>query len=261
MFTNLSMTRFLPGKNNHKNNDNNYCALIQDVVESVLTYIQDKDAIEGEVYATRVIRSFTKTELRDKEIGDVDLPSNTTNREMYELYCFNPGWNVKSDNKGRYPKVVDYKRRKAGNIFWQADKESFEVCYWWSFRNIWKEHCSNSRIRSPCNDTCGECKIFRNAFCYCSSKVGKVDDDVSDGKPSLKSNQPLMTKMVKHFLTRMISRLLLLMMIDVLIHASIKNGSLKPLGSILPRPKECVTTSKRQQRAPVAQGPLICTCL
>jgi hypothetical protein len=181
-FTNLSMTRFLPGKNKHKNNGNNYCALTQDVVDSVSTFIQDKGATEGEVYATRVIRSLTKTELRDEEIGAVDLPSNTTKREMYELYCFNRGWTVKSDNKGRYPKVVDYKRRKVDDMFWQEDMESFEVCSWWSFRNIWKEHCSNIRIRSPCNDTCGECTIFRNAFRYRSSKVGKVHDDVSDGE-------------------------------------------------------------------------------
>jgi hypothetical protein len=108
-FTNPSMTRVLPGKNKHKNNGNNYCALTQDAVDSVLTFIRDKGATEGEVYAIIVIRSLTKTELRDEDIGAVDLPSNTTKREMYELYCFNWGWTVKSDNKGRYPKVVDYK--------------------------------------------------------------------------------------------------------------------------------------------------------
>jgi hypothetical protein len=39
-------------------------------------------------------------------------------------------------------------------------------------------------IRSPCNDTCGECTIFRNDFNYCSSKVGKVDGHVYDGEPA-----------------------------------------------------------------------------
>jgi hypothetical protein len=38
-FTNLSMTRLLPGENKHKNNSNNYCALTQYVVDSVLTFI------------------------------------------------------------------------------------------------------------------------------------------------------------------------------------------------------------------------------
>jgi hypothetical protein len=184
MFTNLSMTRSLSGKNNHNNNGNIYCYLTQDGVDSVLTLIRDKGATEGEVYATRVIRSLTKTDLRDEEIGAVDLTSNTTKRKMYELYCFNRGCTVKSYTRGRYRKVVEYKRCKVGDMFWQADMESFEVCSWWSFRNIWKEHCSNIRICSPCNDTCGECTIFQNAFRYRSSNVGKVDDDVYDGEPA-----------------------------------------------------------------------------
>jgi hypothetical protein len=37
--TNLSMTRFLPGKNKNKNNGNSYCALTHDVVDSVLRFI------------------------------------------------------------------------------------------------------------------------------------------------------------------------------------------------------------------------------
>jgi hypothetical protein len=182
-FTNLSMTIFLPDKNKHNNYGNIYCALAQDVFDSVLMFIWDKGATERDVYATRVIRYLTKTELRDEEIGAVNLPSNTTKRDMYELFCFNRGWTAKSDNKGRYPKVVDYKRRKLDDIFWQAYTESFEVCSWWSFRNIWKEHCYNIRIRIPCNDTYGDCTIFLNAFRYCSSQVGNVDDNVSDGEP------------------------------------------------------------------------------
>jgi hypothetical protein len=137
--------------------------------------------MERDVYAIKVIRYLTKTELRDEEICAVEHPSNTTKREMYELYCFNRGWTVKSDNKGRYPSVVDYTRRKVDDMFWQADMVSFEVCSWCSFRNIWKEHCSNIRLHSPCNDTCCESTIFSNAFRYRSSKVGKVDDVVSDG--------------------------------------------------------------------------------
>jgi hypothetical protein len=79
---------------------------------------------------------------------------------MYKLYCFNHGWTVKADNKGRYPNGVDYMQRKVDDMFWQADMESFEVCSWWLFRHIWKEHCSKIRIRSPCNATCGGCTIF-----------------------------------------------------------------------------------------------------
>jgi hypothetical protein len=79
-FTNPSLNRFLPGKNTHKNNGNSYCALTQDVVDSVLTFIRDKGAMEGEVYTTIVICSLIKTELRNEEICAVNLPSNTTKR-------------------------------------------------------------------------------------------------------------------------------------------------------------------------------------
>jgi hypothetical protein len=205
-----------------------------------------------------VIRSLTKTELRDEEIGAVDLPSNTSKREMYELQCFNCGWTVKSHNKGRYPKVVGYKRRKVDNMVWQADMESFEVCYWWSFRNIWKEHCSNIRIAAHVMTHMVNVQYFEMLFVIVLPSWERLMMMSLMENPSLKSNQPLMTKMAKHFLTRMISRLLLLMMLDVLINASIKNGSLKPMGYILPRQNECVATSKRQQSAPNSAAKTMC---
>jgi hypothetical protein len=217
--------------------------------------------MEGEVYATRVICSLTKTELHNEEIGADDLPSNTTKREMYELYCFNRGWTVKSNNKGRYPNVVDYTQRKVDEMLWQGYMESFEVCSWCSFRNIWKEHCSNIRICSPCNDTYGKCKIFCNAFCYRSSKVGMVDNDVSDGEPTSEAkpaSDDEDTSEVKHFWKRLTSILLLPMMLNVLICASSKNRSLKPLGSIFPRKKECVATSKRQRNTPLNAATMKC---
>jgi hypothetical protein len=77
---------------------------------------------------------LTKNELGDEENGSVDLPYNTSKRDMYEYYFFNRGWVVKSDNKGRYPTFPDYKRHKTDYMFWQEDMEAYEVCYWWTFR-------------------------------------------------------------------------------------------------------------------------------
>jgi hypothetical protein len=71
--------------------------------------------MEWEVYATRMICSLTKNEMRDEEIGEVYLPSNNTN-------C------VKSYSKGRYYKVVDYAIREVDGMFWQEHMESFDVC-------------------------------------------------------------------------------------------------------------------------------------
>jgi hypothetical protein len=122
-FTNLTLTRFLSGKNKQNNNGNSYCALTQEVVDSVY-FIREKGETEGVVYTTRVIHYLTKNELCDEEKVAVDLPSNHTTYEMYELYCFNRGWISKSNNKGRYPNLVDYKRCKVDDMFWQEYMES-----------------------------------------------------------------------------------------------------------------------------------------
>jgi hypothetical protein len=67
---------------------------------------------------------------------------------------------------GRYPKVKDYVGHQEDDMFWPSGAVPIEVCSWFSFTYIWKMHCSNIRIRRPCNDTCGECTVFRNAFRY-----------------------------------------------------------------------------------------------
>jgi hypothetical protein len=58
----------------------------------------------------------------------VDLPSNTTKYELYKQFCFDRGWAIKSDNKGRYPKFKDYTKHMADDMFWPAYAETYEVC-------------------------------------------------------------------------------------------------------------------------------------
>jgi hypothetical protein len=100
---------------------------------------------------------------------------------MYEKHCLSRGWAPKSDNMGRYPRLCDYPRRKTDDIFWEDDVEMSDVCSWWSFRQIWKECCPHIRIQRPCNDTCGECTVYRNAFRYRESrKKAEVESDSDD---------------------------------------------------------------------------------
>jgi hypothetical protein len=63
------------------------------------------------------------------------------------------------------------------DLLWEANVEITEIVVWWTFRKIWKEHCPKIRIWN-CNDTCGECTIFRNDFSYRHSHQ-KVDDSES----------------------------------------------------------------------------------
>jgi hypothetical protein len=58
---------------------------------------------------------------------------------------------------------------------------------------------SSIHIRSPCNDTCGECTLFQNDFCYLCSKEGKVGGNgkpTSDNEESQSSGEPFADNLV-----------------------------------------------------------------
>jgi hypothetical protein len=166
-----------------------YASMLDEKMKAVTSFIKQKGNDDGEVYATRIMCSLTRQELRDKEKGGVDLPSNTTKHELYEKFCFDRGWAIESDNKCRYPKLKDYTNRMADDMFWPSDAETSEVCSWFSFRKLWKEHCGHIGIRRPCNDTCGECTIYHNAFRYQQARKKMIyededSDDDDDGSAS-----------------------------------------------------------------------------
>jgi hypothetical protein len=82
-FKSLNETRHIPGGNVHKNTGNGNSCMSNETLQSVVNFIQLKGKQDGEAYATRVIRTLTRNELRDEEKGAVDLPSNTTKRDLY----------------------------------------------------------------------------------------------------------------------------------------------------------------------------------
>jgi hypothetical protein len=137
-FRKLNETRLVPGANVHKNTSNCNASMLDETIKAVISFIKQKGKDDGEVYATHIIRSLTKQELRDEEKCGVDLPSNPTKRELYEKFCFDRGWAIKSDNNGRYPRLKDYTNRMADDMFWPADAETSEVCSWLPFRKLWK---------------------------------------------------------------------------------------------------------------------------
>jgi hypothetical protein len=76
-----------------------------------------------------------------------------------------------------------------GRMTWTLKK----IVSWWLFRHIWREDLPNIRIRSPCNDTCGECTIPRNDFRYRerrhqTSENSDDSDDSDDDKPKDEHN-------------------------------------------------------------------------
>jgi hypothetical protein len=87
-----------------------------------------------------------KYELRDQEKFAINLPSTFTKRNMYEKYCYENGWTIKLDNKGRYPALQDYTKRKVDDLLSMDDMDTSEVVAWWLFRQIWKEDCPKIQI-------------------------------------------------------------------------------------------------------------------
>jgi hypothetical protein len=154
--------RYDPGPNMHdseRHTVKNGC-MNNAICDGAVDYLREQGRLYGECYATHIVRVLTKYDLRDEEKDAIDLPSHYTQRSMYERYCYENGWLTISDNKGRYPPLAEYKKRKVDDLLWEANVETTEIVAWWTFRQIWKEHCPTIRIRKPCNDTCGECTIF-----------------------------------------------------------------------------------------------------
>jgi hypothetical protein len=177
----ILVTRYDPGPDMHnserhtiKNGWMKYA-----IRDGAVDYLREQGQLYGECYATHTVRVLINYELRDEEKGTIDLPSHYTQRNMYEQYCYENGWLTRSDNKGRYPPLAEYKKRKVDDLLWEANVETTEIVAWWTFRKIWKEHWPTIRIQKPCNETCGECTIFRNAFRYRKSHQ-KVDDSESE---------------------------------------------------------------------------------
>jgi hypothetical protein len=89
---------------------------------------------------------LTKYELCDEEKDAIDLPSHNTQRNMYEQYCYENGWLTRFDNKGRYPPLAEYEKRKVDDLLWEANVATTESVAWWTFQKNWKEYCPKIQI-------------------------------------------------------------------------------------------------------------------
>jgi hypothetical protein len=144
----INKTRLDPGPNVHRNTVNKNACHSKELRQSVVSFVKDKGETCGECYATRLIHHLTKYELRDEEKDAVDFQSNFTYRSLYTQYCYGRGWLVKADNKGRYPRLEDYNKRKKDDcLFEEEDMVTEEVVSWWSFRYIWKTDLPKICIR------------------------------------------------------------------------------------------------------------------
>ena len=78
-----------------------------------LNYLEKFQMNESEPYATRFVREMVGKSyhvgFRDSEVNRMELPPYYSKRKIYQMYCYSLGYKVKSDSRGSYPKMIDYK--------------------------------------------------------------------------------------------------------------------------------------------------------
>jgi hypothetical protein len=138
-------------------------------------------------------------------------------------------------------------------MFWQdevdtLEVETLEVCSWWSFRELWKEHYPHIRIHHPCNDTCGECTVFCNAFLYRKSRKQAQaktdlypeldDDDAHDDEDSDDEDEDVLPFKDDHIVGENSKNVLTRDCLE-------QEWILEAAGGTSPKPRECTSTCKR----------------
>jgi hypothetical protein len=171
---------------------------------SLVNYLTDIKEKHGELPATHFVREESGTTTRDDDVDTVELPSHYSKRTIYERFCYSRGWIAKCTKKGNYGKVADYAKRPYDDVLFPEGSEYLDVPAWSSFCDVWAEEFPKMKIRSPSEDICGECYMYRNAFRF--AKRGEDDDDDDDNAtaaeandvPNCLSNEELITKAKHH---------------------------------------------------------------
>ena len=65
-------------------------------------HIKDLASEQGEQHATRFMREHHKIWARDTEVDTIELPSYCTKRRLCRNYCWDKGWQAKTNARGDY---------------------------------------------------------------------------------------------------------------------------------------------------------------
>jgi len=167
----LCSDAMLPDGKNLSNYENNKNAKSTEVTKSVIDFISDIAEQEGESHATRFVRTEVQLFLRDEDLQLIQLPPYYTKRQLYERYCYERGWIGKSNAKGTYPPIQEFRNRpnddENGDLaLWPSGSLQQDICSWRQFHRLWMETLPHIKIRPPALDTCVACNIFRNISKY-----------------------------------------------------------------------------------------------
>jgi hypothetical protein len=123
-------------------------------VDSDLRDFFEKLQDEAEVPATRLVRELTGIGLRAGEEEKIELPTHMTKRGLYRKFCWERGWKLVSDSKGKYTRT-----HRPYDTEFPEGSEREEIGAWSSFEKYWKEKYPNIKIRASSENICSECHI------------------------------------------------------------------------------------------------------
>ena len=171
--------------------------------------------------------------LRNSDLDQIELPSSFTKRSIYERFCYERGSVAKSNSDGSYLPIDKYEKRpfdddENGLNLFPEGSDRLDVCHWSTFLRTWNKHISHLKVRSPSDNTCVQCNIYRNLSKYSMNDSDRVGDaegglDVSNlrcpetNEPSLlkplvdeveESHENLILNAAKHVKTAQSQKLL-----------------------------------------------------
>lgn len=138
----------------------------------------------AEPMATRIVREITGSGLHEEETKVAYVPPSMTKRGIYERFCFDRGWYMEKDGRGRYTEITERSDSDWGG------KLTSRICLWMTFRRFWQMHYPNLCIRSASEDIWGECYKVANRSRYGKRKSDDDDDDV-DGEDVTAETEPI----------------------------------------------------------------------
>ena len=163
----------------------------------VLDFLMEVAHEDGESQATRFVREMTGIGIRNEEKFGVTLPPYHTKRKLYQKYCWENGWHVRSANNGEYPKLREYPKRTndddMGDLaLWPSGSMCYPVCSFFTFRKLWKDNFPLLKIRPPSEDICLQCHVFKNQFKFTIKRrynQNESDDESEDDGQNMVENQ------------------------------------------------------------------------
>ena len=137
----------------------------------VLDFLMEVAHEDGEAQATRFVREMTGIGIRNEEKFGVKLPPYHSKRKLYQKYCWENGWSVRSSNNGEYPKLRDYAKRPNDDdmgplALWPSGNRCYPVYSFFNFMRLRKNNFPLLKIRPPSESICLQCHVFKNQFKY-----------------------------------------------------------------------------------------------